>query len=250
MSKSSLSILILGATSGMAQAYAERMAKRGARLMLVARRPDALQQLAQHLQVLGAAQVHTVCADLANTAECAGAIERGFEQLERVDVVLIAQGTLPDAPRTETDLSYAVAQFQINATGVIACLQQAAQHLQAQGSGRLAVIGSVAGDRGRASNALYGAAKAAVHTYASGLRAQLWRNGVHVTVIKPGFVRTRMTEGLPLPGLLTISAAQAGEQIEHAIDAAPAQRYVARFWALIMLIIRLLPDFLFKRLKI
>ena len=117
-------------------------------------------------------------------------------------------------------------------------------------SGTIAVISSVAGDRGRPSNYLYGTAKAAVNTFCEGLRARLHHAGVHVTTIKPGFVATPMTQGLNLPKLLVATPERVAKDIVKAIDSRKNTIYTPHFWRWVMLIIKSIPSFLFKKLKI
>jgi hypothetical protein len=141
----------------------------------------------------------------------------------------------------------AVREFNTNAVSVIALLTPIANILAAQKRGTLAVISSVAGDRGRPSNYLYGSAKAALSTFLEGLRARLFKQGVHVLTIKPGFVATPMTAGLPLPGPLVATADRVGAEIVQGIDKRKNLIYTPRFWWGIMLVIRSVPQFMFKR---
>jgi short-subunit dehydrogenase len=154
-------------------------------------------------------------------------------------------------------MGYAVQEFRTNGESTIAVLTVLAQHLEKQRScvdvakavSVLAVIGSVAGDRGRYSNYLYGAAKAAVDTFASGLRARLFHAGVHVLTIKPGFVATAMTAGLELPKKLVVTPETVAKLIERAVAKKKNVAYVPGFWRLIMLIIQHVPESVFKRMK-
>jgi hypothetical protein len=176
--------------------------------------------------------------------------QSAWQALGQVELALVAHGTLPDAERARTDTAYLIQEFRTNAESVIACAAVLAESFRLQGSGVLAVIGSVAGDRGRASNYAYGAAKSAVHAFASGLRAQLFRHGVHVVTIKPGFVATQMTAQLQLPARLTAQPDAVAARIEAAIEHRRNVVYTPGFWWLVMAIIRLLPEALFKRLKL
>lgn len=133
---------------------------------------------------------------------------------------------------------------------MIALLTLLANQFEIQRCVSLAAISSVAGDRGRPSNYLYGSAKAAVSTFCEGLRARLFKVGVHVTTIKPGFVDTPMTQGLPLPGPLVASAEQVAALIVAGIERKANTLYTPRFWALIMLIIRSIPVTIFKHLNL
>jgi hypothetical protein len=239
----------VGATSGIAQAVARRYAQSGASLFLVARDPAKVEAVASDLRARGANTVDVFIMDANDTDRLVVMQQHAWQSLAQVDLALVAQGTLPNAERARTDADYLIREFRTNAESVIACLAALAQRFELQGSGVLAVIGSVAGDRGRASNYAYGAAKAAVHAFASGLRAQLFRHGVHVITIKPGFVATQMTAQLNLPALLTAEPDAVAARIQAAIDRRRNVVYTPGFWWLIMVIIRLVPERLFKRLK-
>jgi decaprenylphospho-beta-D-erythro-pentofuranosid-2-ulose 2-reductase len=243
-------ILIVGATSGIAQALARRYAQRGARLFLVARDSAKVEAVAADLRSRGASAVDVYVMDANDTGQLASMLQSAWHTLGRVEFALVAHGTLPDAVRARADAAYLIQQFRTNAESVVVCLAGLAQRFQSQGNGVLAVIGSVAGDRGRASNYAYGAAKAAVHAFASGLRAQLFRHGVHVVTIKPGFVATQMTAHLDLPARLTAQPDIVAARIESAMEKRRDVVYTPGFWWLVMAIIRLLPEALFKRLKL
>lgn len=242
-------ILIIGATSGIAEAVARRYAEQGARFFLVARNAEKLQAIAADLSVRGAMDVQTFIADANESSLIPQIMSAAWQAFGVIDVALVAHGTLPDQQRTETDISYAIAEFRTNAESVIACLAELAGHFEPQGKGVIAVIGSVAGDRGRASNYLYGAAKAAIDTYASGLRARLFKNGVHVLTIKPGFVATSMTAALNLPEQLTASPDRVAGEIQRAITKRRDILYTPWFWKWLMLVVRWTPALIFKRMK-
>jgi short-subunit dehydrogenase len=242
-------VLVIGATSAIAQACARRYAAAGAQLFLSGRDATRLQVLAEDLRVRGAAQVETVLLDVRERARHEEVLAAAWRALGAVDVVLVAHGTLPEQRRCETDADYAVEQFEVNATATIALLTRLAARLQAQGAGTLAVISSVAGDRGRASNYLYGSAKAAVSAFLSGLRQRLSRSGVNVLTIKPGFVDTPMTSAFPKGPLWASPDAVAGG-IVRAIDRRRGVAYLPWFWWGIMAIIRAVPEFVFRRIRL
>lgn len=243
----SQNVLIVGATSGIAEAVARRYAAQGCRLFLVARNATKLEQVANDLLARGATGVDRYVMDANDLASLPAMLDAAWGALQHVDVALVAHGTLPDQKRTETDLAYAVSEFRTNGESVIACLAALATRFEPQGKGVIAVIGSVAGDRGRASNYLYGSAKAAVDTFASGLRARLFKAGVHVLTIKPGFVATAMTAGLNLPEKLTATPDTVAKHITTAITRSTDVLYTPMFWGFVMAIIRFMPQFLFKR---
>jgi short-subunit dehydrogenase len=244
-----LNVLIIGATSAIAEATARRYAARGTRLFLVARDSAKLTDIAADLRVRGAVDVGHATLDVNRLAAHADVLDQAWQLLQSVDVVLIAHGTLPDQAACESSVETALAEFATNGTSTIALMTALAPRLEAQGRGTLAVISSVAGDRGRQSNYLYGAAKAAVGAFASGLRQRLAKVGVNVITIKPGFVDTPMTRDLR-KGAIWAKPDAVASGIVHAADRGRSVVYLPWFWRPIMLIIRHIPEFIFKRLKL
>lgn len=242
-------ILIVGATSAIAEATARRYATRGAALYLLARDASRVQAIADDLRVRGATSVHAGVLDVADFAAHAGALEQAFTALGGIEVAIVAHGTLPDQARSEADIEYALHEFTVNGTATIALSARIAERLAAQGAGTLAVITSVAGDRGRASNYLYGSAKAAVGTYLGGLRQRLNGRGVNVLTVKPGFVDTPMTAAFK-KGALWAKPEQVARGIVHAIDRRRSIVYLPWFWRAIMLVIRGIPEPVFRRIKL
>lgn len=244
-----LRILIIGATSAIAEATARCYAARGARIFLVARDATRLADIAQDLRIRGAADVAQATLDVNHLSDHARVLEQVWHQLDSIDVVLIAHGTLPDQAACESSVETALAEFATNGTSTIALLSALAPYMEAQRRGTLAVISSVAGDRGRQSNYLYGAAKAAVSTFASGLRQRLAKAGVSVLTIKPGFVDTPMTREFR-KGALWAKPEVVAQGIVRAADRGSSVVYLPWFWSPIMLIIRHIPEFIFKRIKL
>jgi hypothetical protein len=242
-------VLVIGATSGIAEAVARLYAEQGARLFLAARNSTKLEAVAADLRVRGASAVDILVMDANDPVQVTAMQQAAWDAMSEVEIALIAHGSLPDPVRAATDTAYLIQEFRTNAESTIVCLAGLARRFQSQGKGVIAVIGSVAGDRGRASNYVYGAAKAAVHAFASGLRAQLFRQGVHVLTIKPGFVATQMTAHLSLPARLTADPDSVAARIKTAIEKRHNVVYTPGFWWLIVTIVRLLPETLFKRLK-
>jgi short-subunit dehydrogenase len=245
-----MNVIIIGATSSIAEAVARRYAADGARIFLVARNEEKLDLVCADLLARGAVAVRSFTMDANNTELMPLMLDTAWQAFGSLDVALVAHGTLPDQKRTETDISYATAEFRTNAESVIACMAGLAARFEPQHKGVIAVIGSVAGDRGRGSNYLYGAAKAAIDTYAAGLRARLYKQGVHVLTIKPGFVATKMTAQLDLPEKLTATPEAVARDIQRAIAKRRNVLYTPWFWCLIMLIIRWIPSAVFNRLKL
>lgn len=243
-------ILIIGATSAIASACARLWAAQGSEFFLVARNEEKLQQTAVDLEVRGARAVTTYTMDATDFAAHPAMLEHCLASLQQIDIILIAHGTLPEQKVCEQDASVALQEFANNCTSVVALLTLLARQLETQRCGTLAVISSVAGDRGRPTNYLYGSAKASVSTFCEGLRARLFKVGVHVVTIKPGFVDTPMTQGLPLPAVLVAKPDQVAQRIVKGIERKVAVLYAPGFWALIMLIIRNIPQPVFKRLNL
>ncbi|MCC8401224.1 SDR family oxidoreductase [Paraburkholderia sp. MMS20-SJTN17] len=243
-------IVIVGATSAIAMACARQWVKQGARFFLVARNADRLQQVADDLTARGAQAVLCHQMDIDQLGDHAAMMQRCVTELGAVDIVLVAPGTLPDQGGCQHDVDVAVREFNTNAVSVIALLTRVANLIEAQRGGTIAVISSVAGDRGRQSNYLYGSAKAALSAFCEGLRARLFKVGAHVVTIKPGFVATPMTAGLPLPGPLVATPDRVAGDIVRAVEKGRDVVYTPWFWSGIMLIIRSIPGRVFKRLSL
>lgn len=243
-------ILIIGGTSAIATACARLWAQRHGRFMLVGRNPEKLQQTEADLLARGASEVQMHVLDLDDLDGHAAMLDNAQQFLRRIDIALIAHGSLPDQQACESDAAQAVQGFTRNGLNVIALLTRLGNLMEAQSSGSIAVISSVAGDRGRPSNYLYGSAKAAVSVFCSGLRARLFKSGVHLLTIKPGFVDTPMTQGLALPGLLLAQPDRVAADIVRALHKRRSTLYTPWFWAPIMMVIKSIPEFVFKRLSL
>lgn len=239
-------ILIIGATSAIAEATAREYARRGAQLVLVARDAERLDTIAADLRVRGAT-AHAHVLDANHTAGHAAMLDAAWAALGGVDVALIAHGTLPDQAACSASVERSLQEFATNGTSVIALCVALAQRLQAPAT--LAVISSVAGDRGRASNHLYGSAKAAVSAFTSGLRQSLHGSGVNVLTIKPGFVDTPMTAAFR-KGALWATPAQVAAGIVRAVEKRRAVAYLPWFWWGIMRVITHIPETVFRRIKL
>lgn len=243
-------ILIVGAASAIASACARLWAAEKAEFFLVARNAERLRQVADDLVARGATAAHVYALDMNDLAQHARMLDACFAALRTVDIALVAHGTLPDQAACERDVELALREFSSNGLSVISALTLLANRMEPQRAGVIAVISSVAGDRGRFSNYVYGTAKAAVSTFCEGLRARLFHAGVHVLTIKPGFVDTPMTRGLPLPAALVATPERVARDIQRAIERRGNSIYTPGFWALIMLVIKSVPNFIFKRLKL
>jgi decaprenylphospho-beta-D-erythro-pentofuranosid-2-ulose 2-reductase len=242
-------LLIVGATSAIATEVARRYAARGARIFLLARRKAALQAIAADLGVRGGREVQYALLDANDIARHAEVIERAWRHWDGFDATLIAHGVLPDQASAQMSVEETLSTFDTNARSVIALLTVLANRFEAQGAGVIAVLSSPAGNRGRASNYVYGAAKAAVTAFASGTRHRLHVKGVRVVTILPGFVDTPMTATFP-KGPLWASPGRIADDIFRALQRGTGTLYTPWFWRWIMLVVTHLPEWLFVRTKL
>jgi short-subunit dehydrogenase len=242
-------VLVIGATSAIAAETARAYAAYGARLFVTGRNPDRLQAVAADLRVRGAGAVETAVLDVTDHRRCEEVVEAAWAAFGGLDVALVAHGVLPDQARCQASAAEALASLEVNFLSAVALLTPLANRFEAARGGCLAVITSVAGDRGRQSNYVYGAAKGGLDRFLEGLRNRLYHAGVAVVTLKPGFVDTPMTAGLR-QGPLFASARRAGRAVHRAIERRRDVAYIPWFWRPIMAIIRALPERLFKRLRL
>jgi len=242
-------ILIIGATSAIAQAFARLRVARGDELFLVARDAAKLQILAADLHVRGAQKVGTFAMDANDFDRHGPMLEAARAELGGVGTVLIAHGVLGDQRAGERDFRLAEQAYKTNFLSVVSMLTPISAYFEAERRGTIAVISSVAGDRGRQSNFIYGSAKAGLSAYLAGLRNRLHPSGVTVLTIKPGFVDTPMTAHLP-KGPLFASPEKVARDISRAIDKGRDGLYTPAIWFWIMAVVRLIPETVFKRLKL
>jgi len=242
-------ILVAGATSAIAEATCRRFAAQGDGLFLLARNGAKLEAVAADLRLRGAAHVGTLALDMLQYDRHAEAIERAVDALGGLDVALVAYGSLPVQRACEASAERTRREIEVNFTSVASFLTLLAGRFEASGAGTLAAISSVAGDRGRASNYTYGAAKAGLDAFLSGLRNRLHAHGVHVLTIKPGFVDTPMTAQLR-KNALWATPDDIARGIVRAIERRRAVVYLPPFWRPIMLVVRAIPEALFVRLKL
>jgi len=248
-------IIVLGALSAIAEAAARIWAAQGAHLVLAGRGQERLESIAADLRIRGAqrgAKVDIFPGDLAEM-ECATVLHQMVERLGGLDVVLVAYGMLGDQRLAESDPHIAQRALATNFTSAVAWCLAAANVIETQRHGALVVIGSVAGDRGRASNYLYGAAKGGLGILVQGIAHRLAGVGAKAVLIKPGFVDTPMTAGIAPKGLLWSQAGTIADIIVRAsaeTGTTPPVIYAPWFWRWIMLIIRLMPAFIFHRTKL
>jgi decaprenylphospho-beta-D-erythro-pentofuranosid-2-ulose 2-reductase len=243
-------IVIFGATSAIAQAVARRYAEDGGKFFLVARNIDRLNAVAADLRSRGASDVRVLARDLDACESHADMVEEARAALGAFDCVLVAYGVLPNQRDCEADAAAAVRSLQTNYLSPVSLLTALAIVMAEQSHGSLGVIGSVAGDRGRQSNYVYGSSKAGIGVFVQGLRHRLWSRGVKVILIKPGLVDTPMTTDIPKGGPLWASPARVAKDIARALDAGRPAIYTPWFWAIIMAVIRSVPDAIFRRTKL
>jgi len=239
----------LGATSSIAIATMRQLARPDTRFMLVARNRDRLTAVAQDLHTRGALEVDTWVMDLDDTAAHEEMLASAAERLQRIDLALIAHGVLGDQQAAEVDFEAAAAVLHTNFISAVSLLTWLGNYFQAQRGGTLAVVSSVAGDRGRKSNYVYGASKAALNVFLEGLRNRIDRDGVQVLTIKPGFVATPMTAHVAKNALFA-SPQQVARGICKAIEQRRDVAYVPWFWAVIMLLVRSIPSRFFKKMNL
>jgi decaprenylphospho-beta-D-erythro-pentofuranosid-2-ulose 2-reductase len=242
-------VLILGATSAIAEHTARLFAARGDQVLLVGRNAQRLKTISDDLLVRGARDCDYRVADLADSAGHTELLRDATALLGELDVILIAYGTLGEQKAGEQDFANAMQELQTNCLSVLSLLTLLANQLEQQGHGSLAVISSVAGDRGRQSNYIYGTAKGALTIFLQGLRNRLGKTKVQVLTIKPGFVESPMTKDFN-KGLLWVKPAKIAVGILKAIEKRKDVVYLPFFWRYIMLIIKLIPEKLFKRLSL
>ncbi|WP_299593108.1 SDR family oxidoreductase [uncultured Microbulbifer sp.] len=240
------SILVIGVTSAIAKEVARNYARQGDSLYVLARAKDRLEQIVEDLRVRGAGAVSSGLLDVCDFDSHIATLDKAFAAMGHIDTVIVAHGTLPDQAACEASAEVALKEIQINATSTVSLLTHLANKLESQGGGTLAVITSVAGDRGRKSNYVYGSAKAMVSVFLEGLRHRLYRKGVNVLDIRPGFVDTPMTKNFA-KGLLWAQPETVAAGIVSAVERRKNVVYLPFFWAWIMRAVRNLPDFLFLR---
>ncbi len=240
-----MKVLILGGTSPIARLLAIKFASIGARLYIAARDEAEGGRIASDIQVRSGVPAVAGKFDAADFASHAELIERAGKELDGLDGIVLCFGTLGDEDKAQIDADEALATIHQNFTGAVSILTIAAQKLEAQGTGFIVVIGSVAGDRGRKRNYVYGSAKGALHLFLQGLRARLSKTKVQVTTVILGTVDTRMTWGRE-GTLFTVPPERAADLIFEAWRKKRDVVYVPSFWRPIMAVVRAIPERFFK----
>jgi decaprenylphospho-beta-D-erythro-pentofuranosid-2-ulose 2-reductase len=238
-------ILVLGATSDIAQALASRFAaEEGADLTLASRDRARLEKIARDLQIRHRVKVETAYFDATDFSTHA----EFYKTLKsKPDGVIAAFGMLGEQKRAQQEFTHALHVMTVNYLGMVSILEIAAGDFEGQGKGFIIGLSSVAGERGRMSNYIYGSAKAGMTAFLSGLRNRLSRSGVRVITVLPGFVDTKMTEGLDLPPRLLATPEQAARDIHRAYRGRRDVVYTKSVWRWIMLLIRSIPEPIFKK---
>jgi len=242
-------VLMMGATSAIAQATAKLFAAEGDQLFLVARNEDKLKILAEDLKTRGSKKIELEVVDANKFDRHADLIKKATDSMGGLDTVLIAYGTLPNQEACEKDYAQMEKEIRTNLLSILSLLTIIANQFEEQKKGSIAVISSVAGDRGRQSNYVYGAAKGALSLFLQGLRNRLQPAGVSVVTIKPGFVDTPMTAHMK-KGLLFVGPEVIAKGIYQAIEKKKDVVYLPWFWVIIMAVIKAIPEFIFKKLKL
>ena len=245
---SSKTLLLVGGTSDIGRATALHYAQAGWRVLLAARNEEEARRNADDIAARTGVEVTTHRLDILETGNFEGFVE-GLPQLP--DTVVCVVGELGDQARGQSDTSHATLVVRTNFEGPALFLGLLAERFLARGSGTIVGVSSVAGDRGRGSNYLYGAAKAGFTAFLSGLRNRLAPKGLRVLTVKPGFVRTQMTAGMKLPPLLTAEADEVGRSIFTAAEKGGSDViYVRRIWRPVMMVIGSIPERIFKKLSL
>ncbi len=247
--RATMRILIVGATSAIAQETAKLLATQGNSLFLIGRNPESLEVISADLRVRGARAVGVACLDLREFEKHASVLDEATSFLEGLDIVLVAHGVLPDQKACEETFDQARDAIDTNFVSVVSILTPVAQLFERQKSGMIAVISSVAGDRGRQSNYIYGATKGALNVFLEGLRNRLAAANVSVLTIKPGFVDSPMTADLKKNALF-IQPSSVAKRIVRAIEKGKDTVYIRWYWYWIMALIKSIPEPIFKRMKL
>ncbi len=242
-------VIVFGGASAIATEIEKLFAAEGAELCLLDTKMSRLQAVRDDILARYKTRIELIEFNALDFGNHNQAFHQAVETLGGVDIVLVAYGTLPNQEKAQNDIEYAIEHFNINATSIISLSSIVANYFEEKGSGTLAVISSVAGDRGRKSNYLYGSAKGAISIFLQGLRNRLSRKNVSVITIKPGIVDTPMTAHLP-KNFLFAKVDVVARSIFEGINALKDIIYVPGYWRLIMCVIKHVPETIFKRLNL
>lgn len=241
-------VLVLGATSAIAEATVRLLAEGGSALFLAGRNPQKLAAVRDDLLTRGASAATAHVVDLDDTAAHPALLSEAVSSLGGIDLALVAHGVLGNQADAEREYAAAEAILRTNFLSTVSLVTWLANYFETERRGAIAVISSVAGDRGRKSNYVYGASKGGLNVFLDGVRNRIDRAGVHVLTIKPGFVATPMTAHLA-PNALFARPAQVGRHILRALEKRKDVAYVPPFWGLIMVAVRGIPGRIFKKMN-
>jgi len=240
-------ILIIGAKSDIAKEVARVYAKAGYNLYLAARECSSLEDLKQDIQIRSGVEVELKEFDITAYESH----ENFYDSLKKRPLgVIVVSGYMAEQKTAQKEWSETLKTINVNYVGAISILNIVANDFEKERRGFIVGVSSVAGDRGRKANYIYGSAKAGFSAYLSGLRNRLYESGVQVLTVKPGFVNTKMTEGLDLPQKLTAEPSEVAEDIFNAQQKGRNVLYTKSIWMFIMLIIKHIPEFIFKKMSI
>lgn len=242
-------VLVFGATSAICHEVLKLYAAADARFFLVARSQQNLAAISADLAARGGTVVGTIAYDFNDWQKHEASVKQGHSLLGVIDIVIVAHGSLPDQAECESSSAAVKMCMDDNFTSASIVVQACARQLTQQGHGTLAIISSVAGDRGRKSNYVYGAAKAGIDALVQGLQGRFFGSGVKIVNIKPGMIITPMTAHMQ-HGVIWATPAAIAPDICRAIAKGQKVCYVPGYWRLIMFIIRCLPTAVLARLPI
>lgn len=245
-----MSLLVLGANSLIAQAVAAKFAEAGSEIIFAGRNLDEMAKIAGDFSIRYKAKCSAVQFDGLDYSSHKKFLEDVLAKIPDLNNVLISFGYLGTQDKAQVDFNEAHKIIDTNYTGVVSICELIAAEFESHKKGTICVISSVAGDRGRQSNYMYGSAKAGLTAYLSGLRSRMFKSGVNVITVKPGFVNTPMTYGMPLPKPLVASPQKVGSDIYKAMKNGKSVVYTPFYWKWIMLIVKFIPEFIFKKLKL
>lgn len=245
-----MSLLVLGANSLIAQAAAAKFAGAGHEIIFAGRHSRELEKLAGDFAIRYKVTCRAEHFDALDYPSHKKFLEDVLAKIPDLNYVLIAFGYLGTQDKAQSDFNEAHKIIDTNYTGVVSVCELIAAEFESRKKGNIALISSVAGDRGRQSNYMYGSAKAGLTAYSSGLRSRMFKAGVNVLTIKPGFVNTPMTYGMPLPKPLVASPQKVGGDIYKAMMSGKSVLYTPFYWRFIMMVVNMIPEFIFKKLKI
>lgn len=243
-------VLIFGATSAIASETARLLAAKGSAFALVARNPERMAAVADDLRVRGASMVHELMtADLADCARHSELLAAAAEKLGGIDLVLVAHGTCPDQKRAEHDYDYLEHEMRVNLLSVLSLATHVGNFFEAAKAGTLVVLSSIAGDRGREQDYVFGTAKGGVALFLQGLRHRLGEAGVHILTIKAGPVDTPLLPHTPRPKRIALPE-EVAASVVHALELKLEVAYAPWYWRWIMMAIRHVPEAFYKRMRL